>query len=63
MQDQDAAPTGPHGSQSPVSTHVSRSGDSAGEDEVAQLQRLSITETELRLVQRDMVKVLDLSHC
>ena len=47
MQDQNAAPTGPHGSQSPVSTHASRSGDSAGEDEVAQLQRLSITETEL----------------
>ena len=49
------------GSRSPGPTLASRSGASAGEeDEVAQMQRLPITETELRLVQRDMIRVLDL---
>ena len=48
-----------HSAQSPVSTSPSQSG-SEDEDESVHMQRLSVMETELRLVQRDMVQVLQL---
>ena len=56
-----AAPVVPPGdsAQSPVSTRPSQSG-SEDEDESVHMQRLSVMETELRLVQRDMVRVLQL---
>lgn len=49
-------------SSSPLSTRPSQSGNSSEDDDegLARLQRLSIAETELRLVQRDMVRVLQL---
>ena len=56
-----AAPVVPPGdsAQSPVSTRPSQSG-SEDEDESVHMQRLSVMETELRLGQRDMVRVLQL---
>ena len=56
-----AAPVVPPGdsAQSSVSTRPSQSG-SEDEDESVHMQRLSVMETELRLVQRDMVQVLQL---